>query len=289
MHKTILIVEDDSNIAAALDIRLRALGYFTLLAEDAVQAGRLALRQRPDLVLLDISLPGGSGLLVAERFSRMPETVGTPIIFLTATKDPELHRRALDLQPAAFFEKPYDSDELIAAVTCTLHRSPAHRHRLTLNHNHNLNPNLNHDGRRAVKGGKRILIVEDDEHIAMALALRLKEAGHETALAFDAVLGLSTAVRSAPDLVVLDITMPGGNGLDVAERMQELMPDPPPVIFLTASKQPALREKAFQLGAVAFFEKPYEAEDLLAAVESSFTTSSPVQHQKTYPHEHSQS
>ena len=276
MQKTILIVEDDPSIAAALDIRLRALGHFTLLAGDAVQAGCLGLQHQPDLVLLDISLPGGSGLLVAERFSRMPEMVGTPIIFLTATRDPELHRQALDLHPAAFFEKPYDTDELMAAVTCTLNRPHAQRRSVTLNHSLNLNPDLPRNRNRNAKPGKRILIVEDDEHIAMALALRLKEAGHDTALAFDAVLGLSTAVRSAPDLVVLDITMPGGNGLHLAQRMQELMPDPPPVIFLTASKQPALREKAFKLGAVAFFEKPYEAEDLLAAVESSFTTSTSV-------------
>lgn len=268
MQKAILIVEDDPSIAAALDIRLRALGYFTLLAGDAVQAGCLALQHRPDLVLLDISLPGGSGLLVADRFSRMPEMVGTPIIFLTATRDPDLHRQALDFRPAAFFEKPYDTDELMAAVTCTLNRPPPQRRSVTLNHT----PNLPRNGNRRPRRGKRILIVEDDEHIAMALALRLKEAGHETALAFDAVLGLSTAVRSAPDLVVLDITMPGGNGLHLAQRMQELMLDPPPVIFLTASKQPALRERAFKLGAVAFFEKPYEAEDLLAAVELSFTS-----------------
>ena len=63
--------------------------------------------------------------------------------------------------------------------------------------------------------------------------------------------------------------MPAGNGFSVAERIQALIPTPTPIIFLTASKQAGLQERAQELGAVAFFEKPYEAADLLAAIKES--------------------
>ena len=77
---------------------------------------------------------------------------------------------------------------------------------------------------------------------------------------------MSTVVNSNPDLVLLDISMPAGNGFTVAERLKTVLPNPVPVIFLTASKQPEFRARARQLGAAGYFEKPYEAADLLAAV-----------------------
>jgi DNA-binding response OmpR family regulator len=253
----ILIVEDDPSTAGALELRMRAAGYFPLVANDAVQAGRLAARDEPDLIVLDISLPGGSGLVVAERLKKRTENAGMPIIFLTGQKDPLILRQALDLCPAALIEKPYEIDELLGAVKSALASSRRQK------------ASSNGERQGGAKAAKRILVVEDDEHIAMALALRFKAAGYDTVVAFDAILGLSSAVSSAPDVMVLDISMPGGSGLELAQKVRTIVPEPPPTIFLTASRQPQLREKALELGAVAFFEKPYEAEDLMAAVRAS--------------------
>ena len=118
---------------------------------------------------------------------------------------------------------------------------------------------------------KKILIVEDDAKIAMALALRLKTAGYETTLAHDALAGVNCALRTQPDLVLLDVSLPAGDGFQVAERMRALQSAPAPIIFLTASQQPGLRQRAKELGA-GFFEKPYEHEALLAAVEQRIGT-----------------
>jgi len=113
---------------------------------------------------------------------------------------------------------------------------------------------------------KRVLIVEDDSRIAAALALRLKHAHYEVLLAQDALAGVGSAVKLRPDLVLLDISMPAGNGFMVAERIQSLLPTAIPIIFLTASKKAAFREEAAKLGAVGYFEKPYNSEALLATV-----------------------
>ena len=113
----------------------------------------------------------------------------------------------------------------------------------------------------------KILIVEDDKKIARALGIRIRAAGYEPIAAFDAVQGTQLAVQHHPDLVLLDISMPGGDGFKVAERLQNsVLTAGTPMIFLTAGKQPGLREKAMEVGASAFFEKPYEAEELLAAI-----------------------
>jgi DNA-binding response OmpR family regulator len=116
---------------------------------------------------------------------------------------------------------------------------------------------------------KKILIVEDDQNIAKALAIRLKLAGYEVTVASDAMFGVSSAVKIQPDLALLDISLPAGTGFTVADRIKELLPVATPFIFLTASKQPGLREKARELGAVGFFEKPYDAQELLAAIEDA--------------------
>ena len=113
---------------------------------------------------------------------------------------------------------------------------------------------------------KVILIVEDDEKLAKALALRMKAAGFETSIANDGLSGVRSAVNTKPDAIILDISLPVGDGFVVAERIQANIANPMPIIFLTASKRADFRQRAQELGAVAFFEKPYDAEALLAAI-----------------------
>ena len=121
---------------------------------------------------------------------------------------------------------------------------------------------------------KKILIVEDDPKISLALSVRLKAQGYEVSTADNAISATSAASKAQPDLLLLDISMPGGNGFMAVELLQrnDITADIP-FIFLTASKQPGLREKALELGASAFFEKPYDAEQLLAAVEQALPSS----------------
>jgi CheY-like chemotaxis protein len=114
---------------------------------------------------------------------------------------------------------------------------------------------------------KKILVVEHDKKQALALALPLRASGYEVIAAPDAVLAMSMALKHRPDLVVLDVRMPGGNGFLVAEWLQDLEGMlGVPVIFISAERQPGLREKARRLGAVRFFEQPYDAEELLATI-----------------------
>jgi CheY-like chemotaxis protein len=100
----------------------------------------------------------------------------------------------------------------------------------------------------------------------MALAVRMRAAGFDTTVANDGIAGLRSAVTVQPDAVVLDISLPAGDGFLVAERIQANVPTRLPIIFLTASKCPGFRERAFQLGAAGFFEKPYDAEALVKAL-----------------------
>ncbi|MDT7043638.1 response regulator [Candidatus Nitronereus thalassa] len=114
----------------------------------------------------------------------------------------------------------------------------------------------------------KILLVEDDEKIIKALTIRLKSQGYDVVVAFDAVMATAQAMQHHPDIILLDISMPGGTGFTVAERLKDSsLTTDIPVIFLTASKEPGLRERAKELGALGYLEKPFEAQDLLTLIQ----------------------
>jgi DNA-binding response OmpR family regulator len=202
-------------------------------------------------------MPGGDGFQLAETFHKMPETKETPIIFITASKSPELLKKVMDLGAIGLFEKPFDTEKLLYSIERELNRTASLSARRSAA---SAGPKQNHHE------PKQVLIIEDDQKIAMALALRLKAAGYEATTTYDALTGLNAAVSNPPALVLLDISMPAGNGFSVAEQIQTLIPTPTPIIFLTASKQPGFRKKARIMGAAGYFEKPYEAEELLGAI-----------------------
>jgi len=115
----------------------------------------------------------------------------------------------------------------------------------------------------------KILIVEDDKKIALSLSVRLRAEGHEPVVAHDAILAITVAMRERPDLAILDISMPGGNGFQVADRLQNNTHlSGMPVIFITASRHEGIRDRAMEAGAMGFFEKPYDIVELLECVRS---------------------
>jgi DNA-binding response OmpR family regulator len=116
MKRKILIVEDDTRIAMMLLIRLQTANYETLVACNAVQAMSIAKKDCPELILLDISMPGGNGFLVAEWLRDLKETAVVPIIFMTASQKPGLREEAREYRAAGFLEKPFDAKKLLAAI-----------------------------------------------------------------------------------------------------------------------------------------------------------------------------
>lgn len=127
-----------------------------------------------------------------------------------------------------------------------------------------------------MKPMKKILIIEDDLKIAVALAIRLEAAGYSVLTAPDGFAGLKLAVEQKPDLLLMDIWMPVGLGFSVAQRLRTLGLSGTPIIFITASRAKGLRAAAEELGAAGFFEKPYDPQALLAAVAQALNPGQPA-------------
>jgi len=120
----IMIVDDDRDQRAGLQIRLKACGYQVVGASDAVQALSVVRKEHPDLVLLDIGLPGGDGHTVLRRLQAMTPTSTLPVIVLSAM-DPSGHRdRMIQAGAAAYFQKPADNALLLTAIRQALGEEP---------------------------------------------------------------------------------------------------------------------------------------------------------------------
>jgi DNA-binding response OmpR family regulator len=114
---------------------------------------------------------------------------------------------------------------------------------------------------------KKILIVDDERDIVKALMIRLQGAGYEVVTAFDGAQAIFVAHKEKPDLILLDIRMPAGNGFSVAEKLKHSVNTfSIPVIFLTGSPETNAEERAMTLGARFYIKKPYDPEELLDAV-----------------------
>lgn len=121
--KTVLMVEDDAKVSLALGIRLKSMGYEVHTAADAVSAVSQARKCSPDVILIDINLPGGDGFVVAQRLKTLVQTSATPVIFITASKKAGLKERARELGAVAFLEKPFTATEMADAIEMSLYSS----------------------------------------------------------------------------------------------------------------------------------------------------------------------
>ena len=122
---------------------------------------------------------------------------------------------------------------------------------------------------------KKILIVDDERDIVKALMIRLQGAGYDVVAAFDGAQGIFMAHKEKPDLIILDIRMPAGDGFSVAQRLRRSTHTfTIPVIFLTGSPEASAEEKARALGARFYIKKPYDPEELLDAIKRALETDS---------------
>jgi DNA-binding response OmpR family regulator len=120
----ILVVEDDPDVLLGYRVFLRAHGYETVAATDGLFAVSEALTHQPDLIVLDVGLPGGDGFLVLERYRNHPRLAIIPVIVVSG-RDPRGNRdRALQAGAKAYLQKPWNDDELLATNGRLLAHAP---------------------------------------------------------------------------------------------------------------------------------------------------------------------
>ena len=122
----------------------------------------------------------------------------------------------------------------------------------------------------------KILIIDDDPNLRRALKIRLQANHYDTVQASDGYAAMAVAQRENPNLIILDLGLPAGDGFVVLKRLQDSDAlSSIPVIVLTARDPQSNQEKALQAGATAFFQKPADNSELLAVIRATLRVASP--------------
>ena len=125
--KKIMIVEDETVTLAIMRKFLLDQGYAVVSTQDGSAAVTLALNEQPDVIILDLGLPGMDpfspsfdGFIIIDWLRRMASNVKIPIIVITAQTDSRVRHRALEAGANAFFQKPADHTEVLAAIRAAI-------------------------------------------------------------------------------------------------------------------------------------------------------------------------
>jgi DNA-binding response OmpR family regulator/signal transduction histidine kinase len=237
--RSILVVDDDRPTGYVLKGMLVKAGYRVFIAPDSDSALNIAREKKPDLITVDLRMPGVDGLALVEILKHDPDTRKTPVVVISVSDDRE---RAIAVGADVYLPKPIDLSPLEDAIS-----------RL-----------LSERGQRRQK----VLLVDDDPGIRMICRDVLEAHGYLAREAEDGQKALSEARRFRPDLVLVDVMMPGMDGFDLAQRLRgDRDTSLTPIIFLSARGQTADKVRAFKLGAEDYLVKPFDAAELVARVE----------------------
>ncbi|HWE27818.1 MAG TPA: response regulator, partial [Polyangia bacterium] len=239
--RSILVVDDDRYTTYILKGMLVAAGYRVYLAHDGDAALGMAREKKPDLVTVDLRMPGVDGLAVVEILKHDPDTRKMPIVVLSVSDDRD---RAAAVGADAFLQKPVDAEPLLETIARLL----AERG----------------------KSRQKILLVDDDPGIRMICRDVLEGQGYLVREAPDGEGAQKEARRFRPDLVLVDVMMPGMDGFTLAQKLRgDRETSLTPIIFLSARGQTADKVRAFKLGAEDYLVKPFDSAELVARVDKA--------------------
>jgi DNA-binding response OmpR family regulator len=254
----IMIVDDDPDLCQALVLRLRSNQYETVSAGDAYSAMALARRERPDLILMDLGLPGRDGFAVIQTLQEYASLTSIPVIILSGRDLRGCEKQILESRAFAFFQKPANNEDLLA---CVRHCLNGERGAQVMEAPRAMETGAENQRARQAT----IMVVDDDPNLRLALSLRLRANHYRTVSAPDGYSALALAQRECPDLILLDLGLPGfATGADVLKHVRTFPSLAAiPVIILTARDARDYEKPMRELGAAGYFQKPVDNQLLL--------------------------
>ncbi|MSR87937.1 MAG: response regulator [Candidatus Zambryskibacteria bacterium] len=244
--KKILLIEDDVFLGDVLLEKLKKENYEARLSRDGKEGFELIKEFKPDLLLLDIILPGMNGYEILEAKQKDPKIKDIPVIIISNSGQPVEINRALTLGVKDYFIKAqFDPEEVMIKVRTFLK-----------NGNGSEDDSLTVEKVPPVLRGKKIMAVEDDNFLSDIIVRKLSSEECVFTRAEDAEKALSLLENNIPDLILLDILLPGMNGFKLLERIKsdDRLKDIP-VILLSNLGQEIDIEQGKKLGAKRFLVK----------------------------------
>lgn len=263
----ILIADDDKFLTSVLATAFTKAGYDTITAHDGHEAVQLLIEQKPDLVLLDLHLPGIDGIGVLKFIRSGSAHEGLPVFIVSnSTYFSGIVQSAWSEGATKFIRKgEFSPKGLVEEVAKTVPppRPPDAPAASAPGEN---KPAPQSAGNSSTESKSRMsaLIADDDRTIHSVLSYFLRQAGFESESAFNGLQALEMARQNQPDVLILDVNMPVKDGFEsLAEWTTDAQLSKIPVIMLTSSKNEENESKAMGQGATHYLTKPFSPESLV--------------------------
>ena len=229
----ILVVEDDSNAYELIASALGSAGFLPIRASDGEEAVRLAKDLRPAAVTLDVVLPGIDGWEVLRRLKSDEATRSLPVVIISMVDDRDL---GVSLGAQDYFVKPVDRARLLERLReLTSPDSP-----------------------------RRLLIIDDDQRVHDILSSEFTPLGYSIESATSGEAGLIAAMEHGPDVIILDLMMPGMNGFEVAAALKDNQRTADiPILVLTSKELTGADRAMLQPRVTGFVKKGTAAREQL--------------------------
>lgn len=205
-EKKILVVDDESNIRQLLRQELEAVGYAVIEAKDGMEAIGTVKKDRPDLIILDIMMPGISGFDVAAIFKNDPATMNIPIIILSIIKD---EKRGYRIGVDRYLTKPIDTEVLLKEIGTLISKEISR---------------------------KKVLVVDEDESTAKTLIDALKLKGYQVLGVYNGQECIEKAISEKPDMIIVDKVLSDKHNIEKTLRFEKGLEN---IYFVFVTKEKA--------------------------------------------------
>ena len=226
----VLLVDDEKEFVESLSERLKLRNVEAQVAFDGEQALEAIKREKPDVMVLDLRMPGIDGIDVLRKVRQSDP--GMEVVILTGHGTDKDEEQVLKLGASALLKKPVDIDQLTRTFR---------------------------------KEKLKVLLVDDEKEFVESLSERLELRNLSAEVAYNGEQALETLKKGPPDVMVLDLRMPGIDGIEVLRKVKKKHPDVA-VVILSGHGTDKDKKEAMRLGASAYLKKPIDVDQLVGTV-----------------------
>jgi DNA-binding response OmpR family regulator len=253
--RKILVVDSEPEFRATVATHLASHGFEVLQATDGIEMWLHLKRARPHVIVFDPHMPRLGGLDAVKRVRAFAPTIR--VVVVTRDLDAETRQRALALGADTVLPKPLATQELLAAL---------------MDQEWGRGSGETPTGRAGIPGPApvaHVLVVDDDPHVRVMFEEFLAVEGYHVRSAPDARAALDNIIETPPDVVLLDITMPGLSGIDALEAIRAVAPGTT-VIMVSGIGDVETAKRALAHGAFDYIAKPVDLAYLAQSVETAW-------------------
>lgn len=244
----VVVVEDDPDLREAYAVYLEGEGFSVARAANGLEALLQIKRARPTSVVLDLLTPRLGGLEALRRIKAFDSSI--QVVVVTGAEDPAVTRQAQALGASAILQKPVAPEILRSALTAAAPSAPTAR-------------------AKATAPAGRVLVVDDEADVRELLEDFLAPKGYRTRSVADGTAALREVMREAPDLVLLDIDLPGLNGIEALRAIRGIAREVK-VIMISGKASLDTAKLALAYGAFDYIAKPFDLDHLSEVIAAAF-------------------